>query len=66
MLPKDKIGDSTQYTVAGFTNDQMKLEILQEKKRHYLYPVNQQHLLIGITGGSGSGKTSFIRELKKL
>jgi uridine kinase len=26
--------------------------------------VEKQHILIGITGGSGSGKTSFIRELK--
>ncbi len=27
--------------------------------------VKKRHLLIGITGGSGSGKTSFIQELKK-
>ena len=31
---------------------------------NYLYPVNHhQTLLIGIAGGSGSGKTSFLREL---
>lgn len=41
-------------------------ESLRKRKRQYLYPVKQQHLLIGITGGSGSGKTSFIKELKKL
>jgi len=30
----------------------------------YLAPVDQRHLIIAITGGSGSGKTDFIRRLR--
>ncbi|MCF8237846.1 MAG: uridine kinase [Saprospiraceae bacterium] len=39
--------------------------MVENGKRTTFVLVEKRHLLIGITGGSGSGKTSFIQELKK-
>ncbi len=52
-------------TLPGFAPSGRDITGHENGKHTTFVPVERRHLIIGITGGSGSGKTSFIQELKK-